>query len=84
MQRRTGVTRELVGQAEQSVEVVCTHGENGGGPVGEENGRIRCERCEIKRKAKNGMDGMKRVLNERGMCVEQGRMIFFFFLFFPH
>ena len=31
---------ELAGRAEQCVEVVWTHGENGEGPVGEENCRI--------------------------------------------
>ena len=37
--------RELAGQAE-CAEMVWTHGENGGGSVGEENSsRIRCKRC---------------------------------------
>ena len=32
--------------------------------------------CEVERKIKNQMDGRcKRALNERGMSVEQGRMI---------
>ena len=35
--------------------MVWRQGENG--PVGEENSRIRCERCEVERKAMNGMDG---------------------------
>ena len=39
------------------VEVIWTHGENGGGPVGEENSSIQYERCEVKRKAMNRMDG---------------------------
>ena len=37
--------------------MIWTHGENGGGPVGEENSRIQYERCEVERKAMNGMDG---------------------------
>ena len=36
---------------EECVEATWTHGGNGGGPVGEENGRIQCERCEVERKA---------------------------------
>ena len=52
------------------VEVVCTHGENGGGPVGEENSRIQCMRCEFERKTKNGMDGCceKSVQLKRNIC----------------
>ena len=34
-----------------------THTDNGRGPVGEENSRIRCENCEVERKVTNGMDG---------------------------
>ena len=29
---------------------------NGGGRVREENNRIQCKRCEVERKATNGMD----------------------------
>ena len=36
------------------VEVVWTHGENGGVPAGEKNSRIRCKKCEVK----NVMDGL--------------------------
>ena len=36
----------------ECVEVVWTHGENGGGPVGEEN----CRRCEVESKTTNRMD----------------------------
>ena len=57
MRRRTDVMRELAGRAEQSVlrwfgYIKRIEGE----PVGEENSRIRCERCEVERKAMNGMD----------------------------
>ena len=37
--------------------MVWTHEENEGGLVGEETSRIQCERCEVERKAKNGMNG---------------------------
>ena len=56
VQRITGVTRELIGRAEQSVLRWFVHGENGGGLVGEENSRIQCKRSEVERKAINGMD----------------------------
>ena len=39
------------------VEVVWTRVGNGGRLFGEGNNWIRCERCEVERKAKNGMDG---------------------------
>ena len=55
MQKRTGVMRELGGQREQSVEVVWTHEEKGGGLIGEENSRIQCERCEFEKKDTKGM-----------------------------
>ena len=48
--------RELAGQALHCVEMVWTNGENGGGPVGEEDSSIQCRWCEIERKAKNRMD----------------------------
>ena len=35
---------------------IWTHTENRGGPVSEENIRIQCERCEVERKAMNGVD----------------------------
>ena len=38
------------------VEVVWTHGENGG-LIGEEISRFGCVRSEVERKTKNGMDG---------------------------
>ena len=38
-------------------QYVWTQGENGRGPVGEENSKIQCERCEVERKATNRMDG---------------------------
>ena len=56
VRRRTGVTKELGGRAEQCVEVTWTHLENGRGPVGEKNSRIRCEMSEIEMKDTNGMD----------------------------
>ena len=31
--------------------------ENGGGTLGKENRTIQCIRCEVKRKARNRMDG---------------------------
>ena len=38
-----------------SVEVVWTHGENGGGTVDEGTSRTQCERCEIEWQATNRM-----------------------------
>ena len=40
VQRRTGVIRELAGRTKKYVEVVWIYGENGGGPVSEENNGI--------------------------------------------
>ena len=40
----------------ECVEVAWTYGENGGEPVGKEKRMIRCERCEVEKKAMNGMD----------------------------
>ena len=53
----------------ECVEVVWTHGKNGGVPVSEEKSRIQCERCEVEKKAMNEIDGWC----EKG--TEQGRMI---------
>ena len=39
-----------------TIEVAWTYGENGGEPVGKEKRMIRCERCEVEKKAMNGMD----------------------------
>ena len=45
------------------------------GLVEEDNG-IRCERCKGERKAIHGMDGQcQESIDERGMSVEQGRII---------
>ena len=55
--KRTCVTRVGGLRRAECVEVVWTLGENGGGPICEENNRIRCERCEVERKAMNRMDG---------------------------
>ena len=49
--------------------MVWTHGKNKG-LFGVKNSKIRCERCEVKERPQTGwMDGVKRALNERGMCV---------------
>ena len=56
VRRKTGVMR--VGWLSRAVvEVVWTHGENGGGLVAEEKSRIRCEKCDIEIKATSGMEG---------------------------
>ena len=51
----------------ECVEVVWTHGENGGGPVGEKNSRTQCESVKLRGRLRTGWrDGVKRVLNKRG------------------
>ena len=57
MQRKIGDMRVDWLSRAGCVEVVWTHVENGRGPVGEKNSRIRCERCEVERKTMSGMDG---------------------------
>ena len=54
---RTGVTKVGWSTRVKCVEVIWTHGEDGGRAVGEEISRIQCKKCEVGRKAKNGMDG---------------------------
>ena len=50
------VLRESRSSRAECVEVVWTRAENEG-LVGEGNSKIQCERFEVERKAKNGIDG---------------------------
>ena len=55
--RRTGVTRVGWLSKTKCIDVVWIYEENGGGLVGEKRNGIWCIRCEVDRKAMNGVDG---------------------------
>ena len=49
--------------------MVWTHGENGGGPVGEEKSRTQCESVRLRGSLRTGwMDSVKSVEQKRNVC----------------